>query len=497
MGNFFSKLGKSIGKAVKGIANVASVIPGPWQVPAQVVSVLGSLTSKQKNPADTAAGYIQQGADAQMAYQMAALKQQQELMDRQLGTATADKQMAYDINRQQFFANQQNILPYQMASLSALQALPQLQQLLGLQAYNIPQSVAQFTPPEVNYARMYQQTQQQLFPDSTGAATLSPTEPPPGLRINQPGALTPGMINAAQAEARGALPGANSATSGLGAAIANYQPGASSSGFMGQNTAGLGAPKGLYEEFVAKTGRAPTGEMELYSWRAAGKPAQFNPEASMRPEPGSAQSLAFIGSGGSAGGNAQGSTTNQALSAYTGPAYDLNNSPLYMWQKQQAEEALTNQLAAAGLSGGTYAQRELSRQNQGLAAAERERVVGNLTSMVNMGMSGSGLGQSSFTTPQSTDIMNAYQMGGNNISSIYGNLGAIQGQLGSQLAQNYMAGYNAQQQQTSPIQDALALASSYGWLGGAKSSSTPKTYNIDYGIPGYTGYQQYSGMKLL
>ena len=405
MGNFFSKLGKSIGKAVKGVANVASVIPGPWQVPAQVVSVLGSLTSKQKNPADTAARYIQQGADAQMAYQMAALKQQQELMDRQLGTATADKQMAYDINRQQFLANQQNILPYQMASLSALQALPQLQQLLGLQAYNIPQTIAQFTPPGVNYARMYQQTQQQLFPDSTGAATLSPTEPPPGLRINQPGA-----------------------------------------------------------------------------------------QASMRPDPRVDAAQQVLAGGEQQG---QGTTTNQALSAYTGPAYDLNNSPLYMWQKQQAEEALTNQLAAAGLSGGTYAQRELSRLNQGLAAAERERVVGNLTSMVNMGMGGASLGQASFTTPQSTDIMNAYQTGGNNISSIYGNLGAIQGQLGSQLAQNYMAGYNAQQQQTSPIQDALALASSYGWLGGAKPSSTPKTYNIDYGIPGYTGYQQYSGMKLL
>lgn len=441
MGNFFSKLGKSIGKAVKGVANVASVIPGPWQVPAQVVSVLGSLTSKQKNPADTAAGYIQQGADAQMQYQMAALKQQQELMDRQLGTATADKQMAYDINRQQFFANQQNILPYQMASLSALQALPQLQQLLGLQAYNIPQSVAQFTPPEVNYARMYQQTQRQLFPDSTGAATLSPTEPPPGLRINQSGALTPNVINAAQAEARGALPGANAATSGLGGAIANYQPGA---------------------------------------------------QASMRPDPRIDAAQQVLAGGGQQG---QGATTNQALSAYTGPAYDLNNSPLYMWQKQQAEEALTNQLAAAGLSGGTYAQRELSRQNQGLAAAERERVVGNLTSMVNMGMGGASLGQASFTTPQSTDIMNAYQTGTDRITDIYGNMGNIQGNLANSLTQNYIAGYNAQQRQTSPIQDALALASSYGWLGGAKSSSTPKTYNIDYGIPGYTGYQQYSGLK--
>lgn len=416
MGNFFSDLGKSIGKAVKGIANVASAIPGPWQVPAQVISVFGALTNKQKNPADTAAGYIQQGADAQTAYQMAALKQQQELMDRQLGTATADKQMAYDINRQQFLANQQNILPYQMASLSALQALPQLQQLLGLQAYNLPQTIAQFTPPEVNYAQTYRQTQQQLFPDTTGAA--APQEPATGLRINQPTALTPAMINAAQAEARGALPGANDATSGLGAAIANYQPGA---------------------------------------------------QASMRPDPridSFQQTLAGGGTG------TQGSTTNQALSAYTGPAYDLNNSPLYLWQKQQAEEALTNQLAAAGLSGSTYAQRELSRQNQGLAAAERERVVGNLSSMVNMGMGGANLGQASFTTPQSTDIMNAYQTGGNNISSIYGNLGAIQGQLGSQLAQNYMAGYNAQQQQTSPIQDALALASSYGWLGGSKTNKS-------------------------
>jgi hypothetical protein len=90
---------------------------------------------------------------------------------------------------------------------------------------------------------------------------------------------------------------------------------------------------------------------------------------------------------------------------------------------------------------------------------------------VNMGMGGANLSQASFTTPQSTDIMNAYQTGSNNISDIYGNLGHIQGQLGSQLAQNYMAGYNAQQQQTSPIQDALALASSYGWLGGNK----PKT----------------------
>ncbi len=365
MGNFFSDLGKNIGKAVSGIANVASVIPGPWQVPAQVISVLGAVTGKQENPADAAAGYIQQGADAQTAYQMAALKQQQELMDRQLGVATADKQMAYDINREQFLANQQNILPYQMASLSALQALPQLQQLLGMQAYNLPRTIAQFTPPQVNYAQTYQQTQQQLFPDITDAEIV---EPATGLRVNI---------------------------------------------------------------------RAPEPETTT---------------------------------------NAQGTTTNQALSAYTGPAYDLNNSPLYLWQKQQAEEALTNQLAAAGLSGSTYAQRELSRQNQGLAAAERERVVGNLTSMVNMGMGGANLGQASFTTPQSTDIMNAYQTGGNNISSIYGNLGAIQGQLGSQLAQNYMAGYNAQQQQTSPIQDALALASSYGWLGGSKATNKSKDF---------------------
>ena len=360
--SWLSKAFKGVGKALGQVANVASVIPGPWQLPGQIISVAGALTSKPKNPSAAASQYLQQGADAQTAYQMAALQQQQNLMNQQLAVATADKQMAYDINRGQFAANQQNILPYQMASLSALQALPMLQQLMGVPAYNIPQTISQYTPPEVNYADLYKQSADAITPTDSAA-----TDPATGLRVNI---------------------------------------------------------------------RAP----ELGSTDMAG------------------------------------STSQTALSPYTGAAYDLNNSPLFQWQKRIADENLTAQLAASGLSDSTYAQRELSRQNQGLAAAERERVVGNLSSLVNTGMGGSQLGQASFTTPQSTDLLNAYGRGADNISQIYGNLGNIQGNLASQLAQNYMAGYNAMAQQPSGLQTALQLASTYGWLGGGKTTNRGKDF---------------------
>ena len=191
---------------------------------------------------------------------------------------------------------------------------------------------------------------------------------------------------------------------------------------------------------------------------------------------------------GAAATNAAGTSTTQSLTPYTGAAYDLNNSPLYLWQKQQAEEALTNQLAAAGLSGGTYAQRELARQNQGLAAQERERVVGNLQSLASMGMQGAGLGQSSFTTPQSSDLLNAYNTNAKNIVDIYGNLGNIAGTGATQLAQNATAAYNAQQQGTSVWQDLYELASTSGWFGNKSNKSSGNnsvfTTALGYTTPG-------------
>lgn len=359
---------KGVGKALGTVANVASVIPGPWQVPAQIISTIGAATSKNKNPADQTQQYIQQGADAQMAYQQAAMKQYQDMANRQLAVGTADKQMAYDIARGQFSSNQQNMLPYQQASLSSLQALPMLQQLLGMPAYNISQNISQYTPPEVNYADMYEASQNQMFPQTEeGAATEGPRGNP---------VMAPQVAGSIRGE---------------GAA----------------------------------------------------------PSTSVSP----------------------GTTTTQALTPYTGPAYDMQGSPLFQFQKQTMEEDLSAQLAAAGLSGGTYAQRELARQNLGLAAQERERVVGNMQQMVGMGMGGSSLGQASFQTPQSANIAGMYGDMATDLASFYGNMGAIQGQLGSQTAQNMMAGMNAQAQQPSGIQTALQMASQFGWMGGNKPAA--------------------------
>lgn len=390
---------KGVGKALGTVANAASVIPGPWQVPAQIISTIGAATSKSKNPADQTQQYIQQGADAQMAYQQAALKQYQDLANRQLAVGTADKQMAYDIARGQFASNQQNMLPYQQASLSSLQALPMLQQLLGIPAYNISQDISQYTPPEVNYATMYEASQNQMFPqDTADSAGVS--------------AATPTSAKVLRVPSAGFLPEFTSPTSG---------------------------PRG-------NPVMAPQVAGSLRGEGAA-------PTTAVSP----------------------GTTTTQALTPYTGAAYNMEGSPLFKFQKQVMEEDLAAQLAAAGLSGGTYAQRELARQNLGLAAQERERVVGNLQQMVGMGMGGSSLGQASFQTPQSANIAGMYGNMATDVASFYGNMGAIQGQLGMQTAQNMMAGMNAQAQQPSGLQTALQMASQFGWLGGNKPTQSSAT----------------------
>jgi len=356
---FFDKLWEG----VKGVAQVAAFIPGPIGTAGKIISTIGAATSKTKNPADAANAQIQAGADAQMAYQEKAMKQYQDLMNRQLAVGTADKQMAYDVNRGVYQSNQANMLPYQTASLSALQALPQLQQLLGMQAYNVGNQISSYTPPAVNYADLYKNSQNTMFPDAEDATITQ--EPASGLRVNQV----------------------------VGGTAADQQAAA--------NT---------------------------------------------------------------------GSSQSNALTPYSGPAYDLTNSPLFQYQKQIADEGLTNQLASQGLSGGTYAQRELSRQNMALTANERERVVGNLQSMYNTGMGGAQLGQATFQTPQSS-ITGTLGQGAQDIASMYGNMGAIQGQLGSQLANSSIAGANYQANQPSGMQTAMEMASQYGWLNPGKKTT--------------------------
>ena len=396
MGNFFTDFFEETGEFLsENAGNILSLGATVMGVPPETVAiaktVLGAIGKKGASTADKTNALIQSGIDAQTAYQLAALDEVKSSGQRSTAIATADKQMAYDINRGQFASNQQNVLPYQTASLSALQALPQLQQLLGVNAYNIPMSISQYTPPQVNFADTYAKTQERLFPTTEPtAAGTTPTAP-------ESQTLDPKL-------------------------------------------------------------RASMRHLE--DAPAAGTPAA----------------------------GAQGSTTTQTLTPYTGEAYDLNNSPLYKWQKQQMEEKLRNQLAASGLSGGTYAQRELARNEQSLAAQERERVIGNLQSLTTMGMQGAGLGQSSFSMPQSSDLLNAGSSQAGQIVDIYGNLGNIAGVGATQLAQNNAAAASAKNSGTSVWQDFYELGSSQDWWSGksksSSGSSTPYTTTLGYTLPG-------------
>lgn len=395
MGNwfsdFFEETGEFLSENAGGILTLGGAAMGiPPETIAIAKTVLGAMGKKGSSTADKTNALIQSGIDAQTAYQLAALDETKAAGQRSTAIATADKQMAYDINRGQFASNQQNIQPYQMASLSALQALPQLQQLLGVNAYALPTSISPYTPPQVNFADTYARTQEQLFPTGDTAA-----------------------------------PGATATPT---------------------NSSGVGeVGSGL--------------------------------RVSMRP----------TNDAGVAAQPATGGTTTQSLTPYTGDAYDLNNSPLYKWQKQQMEEGLRNQLAASGLSGGTYAQRELARNEQSLAAQERERVVGNLQSLATMGMQGANLGQSSFSLPQSSDLLNAGSSQAGQIVDIYGNLGNIAGTGAIQLAQNNTAAANAANKGTSVWQDLYEMGSSQGWWGNKSSkssSSNPYTTALGYTLPG-------------
>jgi hypothetical protein len=395
MGNFFTDffeetgefLSENAGAILTTAAGMSGIPVGQANTLKALGFVAGALGKKGTSAADKTNALIQSGIDAQTAYQLAALDEVKSSGQRSTAIATADKQMAYDINRGQFASNQQNILPYQMASLSALQALPQLQQLLGVNAYNLPTSISQYNPPQVNYADLYAKTQEQLFPTTDGtSATTTP------------------------------------ATSSVGTGL----------------------------------------------------------RANMRPADDAGTATTNV---------AAGTTTTQNLTPYTGEAYDLNNSPLYKWQKQQMEEGLRNQLAASGLSGGTYAQRELARNEQSLAAQERERVIGNLQSLTSMGMQGASLGQSAFTTPQSSDLLNAGSSQAGQIVDIYGNLGNIAGVGATQLAQNNAAAANAKNSGNSVWQDLYELGSSQDWWSGksksSSGSSTPSfTTSLGYTTPG-------------
>lgn len=257
-----------------------------------VVGALGSIFGK-KNDSSKA---IKQATAAQIAAQERAMKQYEDMMREamrsNMASNIASAQTQYDLYRAVNAQNQAAQQPYQMARLSALQSLPQMQQLLGVDAYALPTTIKQTQLPEIDMAAQYQNMQNRLGLEGNAyrnAAIAAGADP---LKLGYTG-----------------MPSVSMGGTDMGTGIAANVP---------------------EDQTIALRKLAPTQNLE----------------------------------------------------------YAIQSSPLYKWQLNEATRGLNNQLAAAGLSGSTYAQRELGRRSESLAAQERERQISNLQWLTNMGMGG-------------------------------------------------------------------------------------------------------------
>lgn len=103
--------------------------------------------------------YVDKSLKAYMDYMDKALKATGEGTDKAIAAQLAGGQAAADLARAGAMQKMSWNLPTQAASLSALQALPQLQMLMGMPAYNLPTTIDTSAPPRVDLAGLYRGAQ--------------------------------------------------------------------------------------------------------------------------------------------------------------------------------------------------------------------------------------------------------------------------------------------------------------------------------------------------
>ena len=347
----------------------------------EIIGGIGAIAGLFKK--DNTSKQIEKATAAQIAAQERAMKTYENLMreaQRQnLASNIATSQTQYDLARAINAQNQAAQAPYQMARLSALQSLPQMQQLLGVDAYAIPTVVRQSQLPEVDMLGQYQAIENRVGTEANAyrnAAIAAGADP---LKLGYTG--MPSMSS-----------GAN-----MGSAMSqavNQEP-----------------------TEIALKKLQPTQNLE----------------------------------------------------------YAIQSSPLYKWQLNEATRGLNNQLAAAGLSGSTYAQRELGRRSESLAAQERERQIANLQWLTNQGFGGQQMA-GSLATPNIGSLANG-QSG--LTSELAAGLASGQSAIGAAQAQGAynLAAYQAQK--PDPFGQILSAAYMFGGggSGGSSRTSSPVTSN--------------------
>lgn len=132
-----------------------------------------------------------------------------------------------------------------------------------------------------------------------------------------------------------------------------------------------------------------------------------------------------------------------------GGEYNVENSPMYEWQRGQLDEALTAQMNAMGQSGSPAAALIRSKGIGQLGASEAERQMANLFAAAQMGLGATqnlgnremamGQNMAGLTTGMGGSIVDILNQQAANRSNIYSNAGANLGQttlgIGGNLAQ--------------------------------------------------------------
>lgn len=456
-----------------------------------VDSIFGGGSKAIQSGMDNQMAMTSQAMQVQKESQEKALAAQQEYWDKALAEASqgrseslaallAGSQTSLDLGRQQAAQQMSWQLPQQAAAMSAMQALPQLQSALGLPAYALPKTVDTTLPPQVDLMGAYEAALQRTNAPNVAAAEQQKKIADIANTIaNQVGnsqssqtQRSPTVIN----------PG--------GTYLSQSQPSPTD---LVENLfrGGVSTWSQLEKDYIQHGGGPPPRPIlaknnptaiASASSNSSSSGAAFDKDAFIK------QLTDAMGGLTSQQQTAAPASVQSAITASPSTQFELKPeavqfnmqaSPLYDWQKQQATENINRALAARGIGGGAPATAVLGNAYTQLAAEERQRQVADLQNMVGMGMGISpnapqGMGQAAnavsnfggnlgnVLNQSSAQRQGLYSDIGSGLGNAYAAMGAGQGQGLLNMGQIQAAGANAMAQQPSALSQIAGLASLWG-----------------------------------
>ena len=333
------------------------------------------------------------------------------LLGQQQGLASqlAGAQIGADLTRWATAQQQAQQMPTQLARLGALQALPQLQQFIGTQAYAVPNRIETTAMPEVNYQNAY----------NMALAATAPQYRQMFQEINTPMPSAPTSTTGRTLDP--------TATGAAGPTLPTNIRAAAPAGV----TQATGPVASIRTPAETASTRTATGAMTAQPVNVdlSGMPSAITPAPK----------------------------TYENLQAYSGPAYQYQESPIYKLQQEQTTRNIDRALAARGLRGGAAGAAVQGQAARELAATEAEKAYSRLMDQVQIGL---GYQPSSVGAAGAAQLASQY---GNLGSSLGTQLGALGSQLGGAASQG------AAQRAGLYSQYGSGLASAYTGLGASQA----------------------------